>query len=108
MVETIIELKIHTLDDLKEQENKLFTINGHILNEQERIDYCMQIINSFSYDYDLLNFDEIQYYKQLKSKLNSDIPNEEKIKNLIILFNMTERNLLFLTESYDFIVNNVL
>lgn len=104
----IIDNKITTLEDLKQKETAIFSYNGKVLNEDERIDFCLEMIKYSSADYELLSFDEIQEYKRLKLELKSYISNDEKIKDLIILFSMTDRDMMFLTEAYDLIVSNKL
>lgn len=100
----IIDNKITTLEELKKLEDSFFTYNGKILSDEERINYCLDIIKYNSDDYDLLTFDEIQEYKKLKNELQAAISNEQKIKNLILLFNMTKRDMMFLTATYNWIV----
>lgn len=102
----IIDNKITTLEELKQKEDEIFTYNGKVLNEDERIDFCLEMIKYSSADYELLSFDEIQEYKRLKLELKSYISNDEKIKDLIILFSMTDRDMMFLTEAYSLIQNN--
>lgn len=104
----IIDNKITTLEELKQKEDELFTDNNKVLTEQERIDYCLDMIKYSSADYELLTYDEIQEYKRLKLELKSLISNNQKIKDLIILFSMTDRDMMFLTEAYDLIVSNKL
>lgn len=100
----IIDNKITTLEELKKLEDSFFTYNGKILSDEERINYCLDIIKYNSDDYDLLTFDEIQEYKKLKNELQTAISSEQKIKNLIMIFNMTKRDMMFLTETYNWIV----
>lgn len=102
----IMDNKITTLEELKGLEDSLFTYNGKVLSEDERINYCLEIIKYVSDDYDLLTFGEIQEYKRLKNELQIAIPNKQKIRNLILLFSMTKRDMLFLTEAYNWIVND--
>lgn len=100
----IIDNKITTLEELKKLEDSFFTYNGKVLSDDEKINYCLEIIKYNSDDYDLLTFDEIQEYKRLKNELQAAISSEQKIKNLILLFNMTKREMMFLTETYNWIV----
>ena len=100
----IIDNKIATIEELKKLEDSFFTYNGKVLSDDERINYCLEIIKYNSDDYDLLTFDEIQEYKRLKNELQTAISNEQKIKNLILLSNMTKREMMFLTETYNWIV----
>lgn len=108
LVQIIIDLKINNLEELKKQEDDLFVYYNKKLTDDERINLCMEMIKYTNGDYDLLSFEEIQKYKQLKLELESNISNEEKIKNLIILFNMTDRDMLFLSEAYKFIINGII
>lgn len=104
----IMDNKITSLEQLKQKEDELFTINNKVLTDQERIDYCLDMIKYSSEDYELLSFEEIQEYKKLKVELKSTISNNQKIKDLIILFSMTDKEMLFLTEAYNLILNNFL
>ena len=104
----IMDNKITSLEQLKQKEDELFTINHKVLTDQERIDYCLDMIKYSSEDYELLSFEEIQEYKKLKVELKSTISNNQKIKDLIILFSMTDKEMLFLTEAYNLILNNFL
>ena len=101
----IIDNKITSLEELKQKEDELFTYNNQVLTEQERIEYCLDMIKYSSDDYDLLTYEEIQEYKKLKLEAKSSISNNQKIKDLIILFSMTDRDMMFLTETYHLIQN---
>lgn len=101
----IIDNKITSLEELKQKEDELFTYNNQVLTEQERIEYCLDMIKYSSDDYDLLTYEEIQEYKRLKLEAKSSISNDQKIKDLIILFSMTDRDMMFLTETYHLIQN---
>ena len=50
----IIDNKITTLEELKQKEDEIFTYNGKVLNEDERIDFCLKMIKYSSADYELL------------------------------------------------------
>lgn len=102
----IIDNKITSLEELKQKEDELFTYNNQVLTEQERIDYCLDMIKYSSDDYDLLTYEEIQEYKKLKLEAKSSISNDKKIKDLIILFSMTDRDMMFLIEAYNLILSN--
>ena len=102
----IIDNKITTLEELKQKEDEIFTYNGKVLNEDERIDFCLEMIKYSSADYELLSFDEIKKYKRLKKELKTSISNKQKIKNLILLFSMTNRDMMFLTETYNLLLNS--
>lgn len=105
-IEIIIEEKIYTLEQLEKLEDEYFTYNGKILNDEERIQKCIEILKHSYIDYDILSFGDIQIYKELKLELNENISNKQKIKNLILLFSMTNRDMLFLTETYNLIMND--
>ncbi len=102
----IIDNKITSLEELKQKEDELFTYNNQVLTEQERIEYCLDMIKYSSDDYDLLTYEEIQEYKKIKLEAKSSISNDQKIKDLIILFSMTDRDMMFLTEAYDLVKNS--
>lgn len=104
----IIDNKITTLDELKKLEDSFFTYNGKVLSDEERINYCMEMIKYSSDDYDLLTFEEIQEYKKLKNQLYNSIAdsNKQKIRTLIMIFSMTKRDMMFLIETYNWITSN--
>ena len=104
----IIDNKITTLDELKKLEDSFFTYNGKLLSDEERINYCMEMIKYSSDDYDLLTFEEIQEYKKLKNQLYNSIAdsNKQKIRTLIMIFSMTKRDMMFLIETYNWITYN--
>ena len=104
----IIDNKITTLAELKKLEDSFFTYNGKVLSDEERINYCMEMIKYSSDDYDLLTFEEIQEYKKLKNQLYNSIAdsNKQKIRTLIMIFSMTKRDMMFLIETYNWITYN--
>lgn len=104
----IIDNKITSLEELKQKEDEIFTYNTKVLNNEERINYCLDMIKYSSADYDLLTYEEIQVYKSLKQDLQTSNSIEQQIKDLILLFSMTNRDMMFLTEAYNLIILNKL
>ena len=104
----IIDNKITSLEELKQKEDEIFTYNTKVLNNEERINYCLDMIKYSSADYDLLTYEEIQVYKGLKQDLQTSNSIEQQIKDLILLFSMTNRDMMFLTEAYSLIMLNKL
>ena len=104
----IIDNKITSLEELKQKEDEIFTYNTKVLNNEERINYCLDMIKYSSADYDLLTYEEIQVYKSLKQDLQTSNSIEQQIKDLILLFSMTNRDMMFLTEAYNLIISNKL
>ena len=102
----IIDNKITSLEDLKEKEDELFTYNKKVLTNQERITYCLDLMKYSNMDYELLSFEEIQEYKRLKKEVQTSSSKEQQIKDLIILFSMTDRDMMFLTEAYNLILSD--
>lgn len=108
LVEVITTYKISSLDELKDFQDKLFTFNKIILNDKEKIDYCIKSLKSFPYDYDLLSFKEIQDYKQLMIDLENEKEIKEKIKILIKLYTLTQREMIFPYDAYNMLIRNEL
>lgn len=108
LVEVITTYKISSLDELKDFQDKLFTFNNIILNDKEKIDYCIKSLKSFPYDYDLLSFKEIQDYKQLMIDLENEKEMKEKIKILIKLYTLTQREMIFPYDAYNMLIRNEL
>ena len=53
----IIDNKITSLEELKQKEDEIFTYNTKVLNNEERINYCLDMIKYSSADYDLLTYE---------------------------------------------------
>ncbi len=105
LVSIINNYKFETIEDLIQYENRIFTIDNKILNKEERITYCMDMYNSFSDEYIDLSFEQCQLERKYLNTLKENISNNEKIKLLIKLFSLTGRELFFIKEAYDLIVN---
>ena len=105
LVSIINNYKFETIEDLIQYENRLFTIDNKVLNKEERINYCMDMYNNFSDEYIDLSFEQCQLERKYLNKLKEDISNNEKINLLIKLYSLTGRELFFLKEAYDLIVN---
>ncbi len=108
LVEVITTYKISSLNELKDFQDKSFTFNKIILNDKEKIDYCIKSLKSFPYDYDLLSFKEIQDYKQLMIDLENEKEIKEKIKLLIKLYTLTQREMIFPYDAYNMLIRNEL
>ena len=107
LMEIIKSSNVKSLEDLKKIENETFTLNGKILNIEERIDYILSITIS-SLDYEFLTFEEIQIYKKYKLNIINGKNNEEKLINIIKLYDLANRELLFPFEAYNLIIKNKL
>lgn len=104
----IVDQKIKTLEELKKLQESNFIMDNKRLNIQETIAYCIALLKDKCYDYEQLNFQEIQVYKQLKNELEKDTSIHQKIKNLILLYAMTDREMLFPYYAYLMIENNII
>ena len=99
--------KYQSLDELIAYENKKFTVDGKILSNEERIKYCIEILDSSPYEYDDLNSDEIQVYKKYRQLLDDNSSSiDDKILSIIVLFSLTRRELYFPYEAYQYIMNS--
>lgn len=56
----------------------------------------------------MMTFLEIQTYKKYKTKINDTGNLDEKIKYLIKLYNLAQREMIFPYEAYNFIIENKL
>ena len=106
LIYVIEENNITTVDELIKLEDEQFTINNKVLNKQERIKYASEITLSAYWDYDGLTLNKINAISTLKESLTKDISDNEKIYNLIKLFDMTGNECLLLHEAYTLITNN--
>ncbi len=104
----IIEKKsITSIEELKKLEDENFTIKGQILSIEQKIDYCYNnIINSY-YDADALDFEEQIDYNDYYTHLKESQSNEEKIKYITLLYELTGREHLLVYELYKYLTNNL-
>ena len=107
LIEIIKSSNIKSEKELKLLEDDNFKINGKILNIEERVNYILSITKA-SFDYELLTYDEIQIYKQYKQNIVNGKTNEEKIINIIKLYNLAKKELLFPYFAYNLIIENKL
>ena len=108
IVKIINNYKFNTIEQLNKYENNIFTIDNKVLNEEERIQYCIDIYNNFPDEYIDLSFEECQLERIYNNQLKENISNSEKIKILIKLFSLTGREIYFIKEAYDLIINKEL
>ena len=98
--------KINNLRELQDYENKAFTINGKELTKQEKIKYATEIAFRSFYDYDSVEDSSSHLIYKLKLSLDTDISDEEKIYNIIKLFDLTGKKCYFLVDAYNLIVQD--
>ena len=92
----IINNNINTLEDLKLFQSKKDVINGKELSINDKINYAKNIINSFPYDIDRLDYDEVIKYQRYKDIINNSKVEEDIIINLIKIYDLTCREIYFL------------
>lgn len=108
LIECIKAENVTRIEELEDLEDKMFAFDGKVLNIKQRISYCyIEVVNAY-YDYDGLSLEEIKTLKGLKDSVNNDKSDEENILNLIKIYSMTNRELMFLTEAYEFILKGIL
>ncbi len=111
LIEEILEFikasNVQTINQLKEAQDALFTLNKKVLNDKQRIQYCYEFIKNAYYDYDGLSIDEIRVLKKLKDSIVSSISDEEKIINLIKINIITNREIKFYKEAYEGIIKGL-
>lgn len=106
LINIITDNSLNKIESLIKLENTNFTIKWKILSREEKVNYCYNnIINSY-YDADSLNFEEsLEYYKYYDLLKTS--PNiEDKIKYIILLYDLTGREQLLVYEIYNCIIND--
>ena len=108
LIDYIEEENILNINQLKSFEDRIFTIDGKVLNDNQRIKYCWSIIGNAYYDYDGLSSNEIRVLKSLKESITSDISDKEKIFNLIKINILTNREIMVVKEAYEYILKGVL
>lgn len=106
LINEIIKKSINNIEDLIILENNHFKIGNKILNREEKIEYCSNnILNSY-YDADNLDFEESQTYYKYNDLLKSSSKPEDKIKYIILLYELTSKKQLLVYELYNCIIEN--
>ena len=106
LINEIIKKSINNIEDLITLENNHFKIGNKILIREEKIEYCSNnIINSY-YDADNLDFEESQTYYKYNDLLKSSSNIEDKIKYIILLYELTNKKQLLVYELYNCIIEN--
>lgn len=108
LVDYINEENIISLEDLEAFEDRMFTFAGECLNTKQRISHCYVLIENAYYDYEGLSLQEIKDLQALKNSVNVDHSDTENILSLIKIYSITNRELMFLKEAYEFIINGLL
>lgn len=106
LITIIKDNNIRSMKELEQLENEQFTINNKFLNIKERINFASEIALSSYWDYDGLTLKEINTIGTLKDSLSENISDNQKIYNLIKLFDITSNECLFLTEAYFLITHD--
>lgn len=106
LIDIIDNEKITSIFDLEALENKIFTINNKTLNYKERIDYVTHYVQSSYYDYDGLDLGEMKYLNNLKKNLEALNNEENKVIVLIKILDFTNKDIMFVKEAYNLIINN--
>lgn len=107
MIEFIENENIINEEDLKRVEDKYFTIDGKILNNKKRVEYYYKNLEKCYFDYDNLSKEDSIIYKNLKNSLSSDISINAKILNIIKINMLTDREIMFYKEAYDYIIHDL-
>lgn len=108
LIYCIKENNIDNLEQLIAFEDKKFTVEGKVLNSKERIKYCFLEIENSYYDYDGMLLEEIKELKKLKESILLNIDEQTKILNLIKIYMITNREIMFFNEIYEFITKGIL
>lgn len=108
LIYCIKENNIDNLEQLIAFEDKKFTVEGKVLNNIERIKYCFLEIENSYYDYDGMLLEEIKELKKLKESILLNIDEQTKILNLIKIYMITNREIMFFNEIYEFITKGIL
>lgn len=108
LIECINEENIDSLDKLSILEDNYFTMDNKLLNTKQRIKYCIMMYDRAYYDYDGLSLEELNILKSLKDEIKSDISDNDKILRIIRYNSLTNRDIMFFKEAYEYIVNGLL
>lgn len=106
--DTIIEYKVNDIQDLANLEEYLFQIDGKKMDQTEKIDCCINIINSNKTYLDDLNYEKSIEIINLKNKLKEEKNESNKIILIIKIFSIMNITIPFVKEAYNFIMSDKL
>ena len=105
LIDIITSKNINTEKELLDYENYKFTIDGKVLTLIEKIEYCKKnLINSFI-DADILDFEEATIYYEYIESLKKETSIDNVIKYIAKLYNITNRPILLVSQTYNLLVN---
>ena len=97
---------INSLEELKDYETKAFVVDGRELTRKDKIKYTTEIAFRSFYDYDDIEDSSSHLIHELKQSLDTNISDEEKIYNIIKLFDLTGKKCYFLVDAYNLIIKD--
>ena len=106
LINEIIKKSINNIEDLITLENNHFKIGNNMLTREEKIEYCSNNILNSHYDADILDFEESQTYYKYYDLLKSSSNIEDKIKYIILLYELTSKKQLLVYELYNYIIED--
>lgn len=104
--DTIIEYKVKDVHGLIDLEEYLFQIDGKKMTQTEKIDYCINIINSNKTYLDDLDYNQSLKLIDLKKKLQVENEKSNQIILIIKIYSIMNITIPFIKEAYDFIISD--
>ena len=111
IVEELLDIieseELHSLEDLKKHQDNLFKIDGKYMNKNEKINYCINLINNSPYLSEDLDFLEVRDLADMRYKLNDDNCSDIEKEILIIkIFSLVDYNMMLPYSAYKFILDD--
>ena len=105
LTDVFINCKFESIEDLKKEQDKLFKSD----DLSERVEYLIKLFDGFrAEDYDYLEYDDILKYKAYRDAIDNTDSLEEKIKSLIYIGALCNRDLHFYVEAYQMVIEGKL
>ena len=87
--------------------DNLFKIDGKYMNKDEKINYCINLINNSSYLSEDLDFLEVRDLADMRYKLNDDNCSDIEKEILIIkIFSLVDYNMMLPYTAYELILDD--
>jgi len=104
LIDFIEYKKISSVEELKSYQEVAFSTP----DANKQILFAKHIVNHSLLDLDNLEYEDSTKVYMLKRNLNKIRDNDEIIKNIIIIFALTEKNIMFYFDAYNYILEGKL
>lgn len=103
LIEVIKDENINSLEELKEYEEKYFSESN--MSKEEWIDYYENSFKEIPEIKNVENDEVANKIRKLREEMSNTLDDELRIRNIIMMCSLLEREFCFLVEAYNLIVS---